>query len=93
METFLPAPKKVITPTKSFDNLVNVGLNEPVDGPGEQPVLEEEDTDVMEDVEEIEEIEEVINYKAEASYKVREALSYNAEASYRVRAAKSLIIC
>ena len=44
-------------------------------------------------MEEIEEIEEVINYKAEASYKVREALSYNAEASYRVRAAKSLIIC
>ena len=93
VETFLPAPKKVITPTKSFDNLVNVGLNEPVDGPGEQPVLEEEDTDVTEDVEEIEEIEEVMNYKAEASYKVREALSYNAEASYRVRAAKSMIIC
>ena len=93
VETLLPAPRKVITPTKSFDNLVNFGLNEPGDDPGEQPVLEEEDTDVMEDEEEIEEIEEVINYKAEASYKVREALSYNAEASYRVRAAKSLIIC
>ena len=93
VETLLPAPKKVITPTKSFDNLVNFGLNDPADGPGEQPVLEEEDTDVMETVEEIEEIDEVINYKAEASYKVREALSYNAEASYRVRAAKSLIIC
>ena len=93
VETFLPGPRKVITPTKSFDNLVNFGLNEPADGPGDQRVLEEEDTDVREDVEEIEEIEEVINYKAEASYKVREALSYNAEASYRVRAAKSLIIC
>ena len=68
VETFLPVPKKVITPTKSFDNLVNLGLSEPETGPVDQPDLEGEETDVME---EVEEVEEIINYNAEASYRVQ----------------------
>ena len=64
VETFLPAPKKVITPTKSFDNLVNLGLNEPeAFFPADQPDLESEEPDVVVE-------EEVVNYNAEASYRV-----------------------
>lgn len=65
VETFLPAPKKVITPTKSFDNLVNLGLSEPETVAADQPDLEGEEPDVV--VEE----EVVVNYNAEASYRVQ----------------------
>ena len=62
VETFLPAPKKVITPSESFDNLVSLGLSETETGPADQPDME---GDVM--VEE----EEKVNYNAEASYRVQ----------------------
>ena len=68
VETFLTAPKKVITPTKSFDNLLNLGLSEPETGPVDLPDLEGEETDVTE---EVEDVEEIINYNAEASYRVQ----------------------
>ena len=71
VETFLPAPKKVITPTKSFDNLLNLGLSEPETVTVEQPDLEEEEPDVV--VEE----EVVVNYNAEASYRVQVNISYS----------------
>ena len=65
VETFQSAPKKVITPTKSFDNLLNCGLSETETGPADQPDMEGEETDVME------EVEEVVSYNAEASYRVQ----------------------
>ena len=68
VETFQSAPKKVITPTKSFDNLLNLGLSEPETGPVDLPDLEGEETDVTE---EVEDVEEIINYNAEASYRVQ----------------------
>lgn len=61
VETFLPAPKKVITPTKSFDNLVNLGLSETETGPADQPDMEGEE----------EEEQQKVNYNAEASYRVQ----------------------
>ena len=59
VETFLPAPRKVITPTKSFDNLVNLGLSETETGPANQPDMEGEEE------------EPKVNYNAEASYRVQ----------------------
>merc|ERR1719192_1791803 len=70
VETFLPAPRKVITPTKSFDNLLNFEFSEAETGSADHdlPKLEGEETDLIED---LEEVEEIINYNAEASYRVQ----------------------
>ena len=70
VETFLPGPRKVITPTKSFDNLLNFEFSEAETGSADHdlPKLEGEETDL---IEEVEEVEEIISYNAEASYRVQ----------------------
>jgi len=75
VETFLPLPapipKKVITPSESFDNLLDLGLSETETGPADQPDMEGEETDVSSVIVEEEEEEQKVNYNAEASYRVQ----------------------
>jgi len=69
-ESLINSPKKVITPTRSFDSLLNLS---------EQESLAGDNADEREDNSEFEELKEVINYKAEATYSVRSSSSPSIE--------------
>jgi len=70
VEPPINSPKTVITPTRSFDSLLNLS---------EQESLAGDNADEREDNSEFEELKEVINYKAEASYRVKRSSSPSIE--------------